>query len=281
MAALIAVIVTACALFGPRAARAHDTPLSAHALPPILNDVGFDQRLGAVVPRALTFVDEHGARVALGSLFGARPVVLAFSQYRCPNLCPLVLEGLAAGLRQTALRLGADYTLVTVSLDPREDASSASTRKRMIAAGYFPRATREGWRALTGDPASIDRLAGAVGFHYVYDRATDQFAHPTGVVVLTPDGRVARYLFGMDYPARDLRLALTEASGGRIGSLVDHVLLACYRYDVATGRYTPAVMTALRVTAAGTLLGLMTGIALLLRGERRARRAAPNAEAER
>jgi protein SCO1/2 len=207
--------------------------------------------------------------VSLRHLTAGRPTVLTINQYECRNLCPFVIEGVARGLRETGLTLGRDYAAITVGLDPREGPAVARRRKALILGGWLDPRSREAWHFLTGDKATIDRLAQAIGFRYAYDRAEDQFAHPSGLVVLTSGGTIARYLFGLDYPARDLRLALVEASRGRVGSVVDHVLLACYRYDAATGRYTPVVMNVVRAGGAVTLLGLVLGVGLLLRGERR------------
>jgi len=261
---LARVLALAAVLATAGGAAAHDTAL--------LREVAFDQRLDAAVPADALFHDDEGHVVRLANYLGGRPLVLVFAQYRCPDLCPLVLESLAKSLRQTRLALGRDYRVVSVGLDPRETAAVAARARQALLPGYFPAAVRDGWHFLTGDEASIRRLAGAVGFRYAYDRAHDVFAHPAGVVVLTDGGRVARYLFGMDFPARDLRLALVEAARGRIGSVIDAALLTCYHYDAATGRYTPVVLTAVRVGGALTLLGLGVMLAVLMRGPRPERR---------
>jgi len=244
-------------------------PAASHERDAVLAEVGFDQHLGATLPLDLMLRDEAGRGVRLGSLLGSMPLILTLNEFACRHLCPLVLEGLAAGLRDTGLAPGADYVVITASIDPRETAALARTRKQAILAGYVSPAARGAWHFLTGDETTIRRLADAVGFRYAYDRDSDQYAHPTGVTVITPEGRMARYLFGMDFTPRDLRLALVEASHRRIGSLTDAALLTCYRYDATTGRYTPMVMTAVRASAALTALGLGALIALLVRAERR------------
>jgi protein SCO1/2 len=207
--------------------------------------------------------------VTLGALLDERPAVLSLNQYRCPNLCPFVLEGLATVLRQVPLELGRQYVVVTVGIDPREGPPVAAAKKAAVARGYLPGGRADAWHFLTGNETAIRRLARAVGFRYAYDRAQDEFAHPTGVVVLTPAGRVARYLFGMDYPARDVRLALVEASRGRIGGVVAQLLLACYHYDAATGRYTATVMAVVRAGGAATVVGMGVLLFVMFRRERR------------
>lgn len=247
-------------------------PVLAHdEVPAALREVGFDQRLDAPVPLDVQMTDERGHPVTLRALLGGRPAILSFNQYRCPRLCPFVLEGLATALRDVPLELGRQYVVVTVGIDPREGPAVAAAKKAAIGRGYLAAARTDAWRFLTGTEGAVRRLAAAVGFRYAYDRATDAYAHPTGVVVLTPDGRVARYLFGMDYPARDLRLALVEASQGRVGGMVEQLLLACYRYDATTGRYTPQVVAAVRAGGALTVIGMGLFLFLMFRGERKGR----------
>jgi protein SCO1/2 len=260
----VAILALLALLAGSGRAAAHDET------PPALRDVGFEQRLDAPVPLDAVLRDERGRAVTLGALLGGRPAVMSLNQYECGHLCPFVLEGLARVMRETPLALGNAYVAITVGIDPREDAAVAARKKAAIVAGFLPQA-KDGWHFLTGDEATVRRIARAVGFKYTYDRQQDEYAHPTGVVVLTPAGHVARYLFGMDFAARDLRLALTEAAHGRIGGVVEQILLACYRYDVVTGRYTPLVTTALRAGGALTLAGLGALLLVLFRGERRRR----------
>jgi protein SCO1 len=245
-------------------------PSGAHdQQPAALHEVAFEQRLGEAVPLGLEFRDEHGRMVTLGGLLAGRPAVVSLNQYGCPQLCPLVLEGLAQALRQTPVELGREYVAITIGIDPREGPDVAAGRKRAIARGYLSEHRAEAWHFLTGNEYAVRRIATAVGFRYAYDRANDAYAHPAGVVVLTPEGRVARYLFGVDYGPRDLRLALVEASRGQLGGVADHLLLACYHYDAISGRYTPAVMTAVRATGIVTVFGMGLFLLVLFRRDPR------------
>jgi protein SCO1/2 len=241
-----ALFILACL---PLAAAAH--PLS----PDELRQVSIDQQPGAQLPLDLVFRDEAGRAVPLGHYFAGRPVVLTFNYFHCPNLCSVVLQRLGDRLRSAPLTAGEEYTVLTVSIDPRETPTLAAEKRTSTLRG-FPGEDDADWHFLTGPEPAIEQLAGAVGFHYLYDAEEDEYVHPAGLVVLTPDGQVSRYLYGLDFTPNDLRLALVEAGQQRIGSLVDRVLLLCYQYDPVTGRYTPIVLGALRVAGLGTLLGL-------------------------
>lgn len=219
----------------------------------VLNKVGFEQRLNEQAPLDATFRDEGGRAVRLGDYFDGRPVVLVLAYYRCPMLCTEVLNGLTASLRAIRPAMEHDYRVLTVSFDPRETPDLAAAKKKSYTVSYGRFGAESGWHFLTGEQKSIDRLAEAVGFHYAFDAATDQFAHPSGIVILTPQGKIARYLFGIEYPARDLQLALVEASQGKIGSPADQLLLLCYHYDPETGRYTASIMSLVRWFGALTL----------------------------
>lgn len=257
-------------LVGLLLALAPAAPSGAHDQPPAaLREVAFEQRLGEAVPLDLEFRDERGHLVTLRGLLAGRPAVVSLNQYGCPQLCPLVLEGLAQALRQTTVELGREYVAITIGIDPREGPDVAAGRKRAIVRGSLSERRAEAWHFLTGNEYAVRRVAAAVGFHYAYDRASDAYAHPTGVVVLTPEGRVARYLFGVDYGPRDLRLALVEASRGRLGGLADRLLLACYHYDAVSGRYTPVVMTAVRAAGVATVLGMGLFLLVLFRRDPR------------
>jgi protein SCO1 len=238
-------------------------------LPTALREIGFEQRLDEHLPLDTPLRDEQGGVVQLGDYFGKRPVVLVFAYYDCPMLCTLAINGLSSALKVLSLDPGADFEIVTVSIDPRDTPAAAAAKK----AGYLERYTRTGaaagWHFLTGDQPSIDRLTRAAGFRYAWDPETKQFAHPTGIIVLTPDGRMARYLFGIEYGPRDLRLAIIEASDGNVGSPVDALLLYCYHYDPMTGRYGVAIMRAMRIAGAATVLTLGGFIVVMLRRERR------------
>ena len=227
-------------------------------LPTILRDVGIDQRLNEQVPLELAFRDEVGRAVRLGDYFDGKPVILVLAYYRCPMLCNQVLNGLVDGLRGVPLDMGEQFRVVTVSFDAREKPELAAAKKANYAESYGRGGTADGWHFLTGEQESIDRLTQAVGFRYAYDAKQDQFAHASGLMVLTPQGKLARYFYGIRYPPRDLRLALVESSEGKIGSPVDQVLLFCFNYDSTTGKYTLAVMSLVRLSGILTLLLLGT-----------------------
>jgi protein SCO1/2 len=257
----------------PGYSRAPGTPASV--MPSPLTEVGFDQRLNERVPLDVELVDEEGRTRALGAYFGARPIVLAFVYYDCPMLCTQVLSAMTSALRVLSLEPGKDFDIVAVSFDPRETPADAATTKAVFIERYGRSSAGEGWHFLTGSEASIARLTSAAGFRYVWDEETRQFAHPSGIVVLTPDGRLARYLFGLEYGPRDLRLSLVEAAAGRIGSPIDTVLLYCYQYDPAKGRYGLVVMGTLRIAGILTVLALGALVTIMLRRERGKRQLSP------
>ena len=231
--------------------------------PPILRDVGFDQKIGARLPLDIPLRDENGATVQIGDYFHRRPVVLAMVYYECPMLCTLVLNGLVSGLKPLALNAGTDFDVVAVSFNPRETSVLAKAKKVNYLDRYGKAGTEAGWHFLTGDPSSIERLTTAIGFRYTWDAAARQYAHPSGVVLLTPDGQVSRYLFGVDYEPKDLKLGLVESSQGKLGGITDQVMLYCFHYDPTTGRYSAAVMNLVRAGGVATLvlLGLFLAIA--------------------
>lgn len=238
------------------------------SVPPILREVGFDQRLTERVPLDIELRDEAGRAVALGDYFTGKPVILALVYYDCPMLCTHVLNGLVMSLKVLSLEPGRDFMSVTVSFDPAEAPALAAAKKRTYLDRYARPGAEEGWRFLTADESQIRRITSSVGFRYVYDQQLAQYAHPTGIVVLTPDARISRYLFGVEYAPRDLRLALVEASAGRIGNPIDRLLLYCYHYDPATGRYGLIVMRLVRLGGAVTLLALGTFVFVMWRRER-------------
>jgi protein SCO1/2 len=238
-------------------------------VPAALREIGFDQNLDQTVPLDTAWRDEAGRSVKLGDYFGKRPVVLVFAYYDCPMLCTLVINGLSSALGVMSLNAGSDFEIVTVSFDPRDTPRSASAKKAIYLERYKRPGAVDGWHFLTGDRASIDTLTKAAGFRYVWDSATNQFAHPTGVIVLTPEGTIARYLFGVEYGPRDLRFALVEASAGKVGNRVDSLLLYCYHYDPMTGRYGLAIMRAMRVAGAATVLVLGSFIFVMLKRDKR------------
>jgi protein SCO1/2 len=243
--------------------------MTASAVPAALREIGFDQHIGSRLPLDTFVRDEAGRPVPLSTYFGGRPVILVFAYYSCPMLCSLVFNGLASAVGVLSLEPGRDFDVVTISFDPHDNATTAAAKKTAYLERYRHAGAAEGSHFLTADPASIEQLTKASGFRYVWDASTQQFAHPTGIIVVTPDGRLARYLFGIDYGPRDLRLALVEASAGRVGTAVDSLLLYCYHYDPMTGRYGFIVMRALRVAGVATVLALTAFIGLLIRRDRR------------
>jgi protein SCO1/2 len=247
----------------------HEAGIPASTMPLPLREIGFDQRIDERLPLDVELVDEQGQRRPLGTFFGARPVVLAFVYFDCPMLCTQVLSAMTSTFGVLSLDPGTDFEIVVVSFDPREGPALAAEKKALYLARFGRPATSSGWHFLTGDQPAIDRLTRAAGFRYTWDEETGQFAHPAGVVVVTPDGRLSRYLFGLEYGPRDLRFAIVEASEGRIGSLVDAVLLYCYHYDPMTGRYGLVVMRVLRIAGAATVIGLGTFIVVMVRRERK------------
>jgi protein SCO1/2 len=239
-----------------------------HEPPGLLAEVRFDQRLDTQVPPDLVFRDETGVPVRLGDYFGRKPLILTLNYFDCPMLCPLALEGLVRSLRPLSFSVGEQFDVLTVSFDPRETSEQAAAAKAKYQRDYARPEVATGWHFLTGTEESIQVLTETVGFKAVYDAEKQQYAHAAGMVVLTPQGRIARYLYGVDVPTRDLRLALVEAAAGRIGSPVDRLLLFCYQYDPATGKYTMAVMRTLRFAGLATLLGLGGLLVVMFRRER-------------
>jgi protein SCO1/2 len=252
----------------PAAGYRREAATPSSTVPAPLREVGFDQNLNRSVPLDIPFVDEQGRSVRLGEYFGRRPVVLALVYYECPMLCTQVLNSLGSTLNVLALDPGKDFEVVTVSFDPRETPTLAAAKKTSYLERYKRQGAAEGWHFLTGDQTSIDRLTKAVGFRYVWDAELKQFAHPTGITVLTPQGRLARYLFGIEYGPRDLRFAIVEASAGKVGTPVDQVLLYCYHYDPTAGRYSFLVMRIIRIAGAATALALAMFIFVMVRKER-------------
>jgi protein SCO1/2 len=215
--------------------------------PAILREIGIDQRLNERLPLDLRFHDEHGREVRLGEYFGSRPVVVALVYYECPMLCTQVLNGLVSALKILSFDAGREFDVVAVSFDPKEGPGLARAKKEAYLERYARPGTEAGWHFLTGAADSIERLTKAVGFRYAYDRKRDQFAHGAAITVATPSGVISRYFYGIEYPPRDLRLGLVEASANRIGTIADQVLLFCYHYDPATGRYGFVALTLVRI----------------------------------
>ena len=236
--------------------------------PEALRDVEFDQKLGAQVALDITFRDDTGKTVQLSDYFRSKPVILMFAYYDCPHLCPLVLEGLVKSLKAISFGVGKEFDVLIASIDPGDSPELATAKKQKYLQMYGRSGSERGWHFLTGEKESIDRLTQAVGYRYTYDAEQKQYAHSTGIIVLTPQGKVSRYFYGIEYAPKDLRLALIEASFNNIGSPVDQLLLFCYQYDPTTGKYTLAVMNSLRLAGLATVLGLSAFVLIMVKRER-------------
>ncbi|HEY1404708.1 MAG TPA: SCO family protein [Pyrinomonadaceae bacterium] len=248
--------------------------VSSNDVPFALRDIGIDQRLNEQLPLDLSFRDERGQTVRLGDYFGKRPVFVSLVYYNCPKLCNLVLNGLVGGLKTLPYTVGKEFDVVTVSFDPRETAADAAAKKELVQHDYARPADAAsfaaGWHFLTGDKASIDALANSVGFKYAFDTASNQYAHASGVMIATPQGKLSHYFYGIEYAPRDLKFGLVEASEGKIGSAVDKLTLYCFHYDPTTGKYGPAIMNIMRLTGVATVVGLVILIMVLQRRRRHA-----------
>ncbi len=236
---------------------------------PVTKQVGITPKLGEQLPLDAQFVDSSGRTVRLADCFDGRPVILHLVYYECPMLCKLSADGLLSTVSTLSLVPGEDYSIVTLSFDPREGPELSVRARDMAIERCGAEAVENGWRFLTGSERQIAAVTEAVGFRYMLDEKTGQYAHTAGVFVLTPEGIVSRYLTGIEYSPRDLRLAVVEASGGKVGTAGDQVLLLCYMYNPATGRYGLAIMTALRVAGLATVGGIAAGIVVMVRRERR------------
>jgi protein SCO1/2 len=244
----------------------------ADQVPEALEEVGITEHLDAKLPMDLEFRDEDGLLVTLGSFFdGERPVILTLNYYRCPMLCGLMLNGLVDGLEQMEWTPGQEFEIVTVSINPLETPALAKEKKQNYIKRYGRPSAMTGWHFLTGNEPEIDRLAETVGFQFVYDPVEKQYAHAAAIFVCTPDGRVARYLYGIEYPPKRLKLGLLEASEGKIGSTLDQLILYCYHYDPSNRRYSPVAMNIMRVGggASASILAVALGMFWLREWRRR------------
>jgi protein SCO1/2 len=244
---------------------------------PILKTVGIDQKLDNPVPPDLPFVDDEGRDVTIGQYFGARPVMLVLAYYECPVLCTQVINAAVSSMLPLTFDAGKEYEVVVVSFDPGETPAMARVKRTDFLHRYGRSRANGGIHFLTGRESSVAALADAVGFRYAYDERLDEYAHPAVMTILTPEGRVSRYLFGIEFAPRDLRFALVEAASHRIGTIVDQAMLYCYNYDPQTGRYGFAIMTTVRVAGLVTLAVLGTFIVMTLRRDRRQDRAVRSA----
>lgn len=269
LASLIGAILGSLFFACPRSTQAQftDPDQTIGVRPELLKQVGIDQKLNSSIPLDLMFRDEHGKSVLLGQYFNSKPVILALVYYNCPMLCTQVLNGLDRSLEQIPMSIGKDFNVVTVSIDPTDQPSLAEAKQAVYLGMYNRPGGAEGWHFLTGQDSQIKQLAAAVGFRYAYDPDSKQYAHASVIMLLTPDGKLSRYFYGVTYPSRDMRLGLVDASNGKIGSPVDQVLLFCYHYDPHTGKYGLLIS---RVVQLGGLATILIGglfLFLLFRGE--------------
>jgi len=242
-------------------------------LPSALKDVGIDQHLNQPLPADALFKDETGTEVKLGSYFGKRPIVVALVYYDCPMLCTQVLNGMISSFKTLSLKPGQDFDVISISFDPRETPALAAAKKNVYV-NYLPESTRvganTGWHFLTGNEENIRRVTEAIGFRYRFDQSTNQFAHASAIYVVTPEGKLSHYFYGIEYAPRDLRLGLVEASQNKIGSTVDQLMLYCYHYDPETGRYGAVVMNMIRL--GGVITVFCIGLLLLVLRKRNSAR---------
>ena len=273
LATLIGIVLLAASMPAGRAwadGAAPQSGLTADARPAELRDVGIEPRLHEQVPLDLALRDENGRAVTIGDYLGQKPVILSLVYYDCPMLCTLVLNGLVRALRTLTFDVGKEFAVVTVSFDPRETHELAARKKATYIAEYGRDDAAAGWHFLTGDAPEIERLARTVGFRYTYLPDAKEYAHGAAIMVLTPEGRLSRYFYGVEYSPRDLRLGLVEAARGEIGSAVDAFLLYCYRYDPHTGAYSMMALTLVRLGGIATVLALAAFVLVMRRRERAA-----------
>ena len=237
----------------------------ANVRPPGLKNVGIQQNLNQPIPPDLRFVDDLGRNVRLGDYFGKRPIILNLVYYNCPMMCGEVLSGLEHSLRMMKLDMGKDFDVITVSFDPSETPEMAAKKKSEFLRRYNRAGAERGWHFLVGKSEAIGALTTAAGFQYQYDEKTKQFAHGTAIMVLTPEGKIAQYYYGVEYPPKDLRLGLVEAGAGKIGNVVDQLLLYCYHYDPEQGKYSATILRVLRLAGVATMLFLGTFIFVMIR----------------
>jgi protein SCO1/2 len=268
------VVLTALILLATVVRAEEGKPVTTYqtGLPSPLKNVGIDQKLNNQVPLELTFRDETGQTVQLSRYFGQRPVVLALVYYECPMLCNMVLNGMLRAFRTLSFNIGNEFDVVTVSFNPKEGPVLARAKQASYLDKYRRTGADKAWHFLTGDEPNIQKLAQAVGFRYTWDPVHNQFAHASGIMVLTPTGRIARYFYGIEYPPNDLRLGIIEASNGKIGSPVDAVLLYCFHYDASTGRYSLLISNIVKLLGSVSAIVLFGMIGLFLWHERRTKR---------
>jgi protein SCO1/2 len=240
---------------------------SSNGLPPALANVGFDPQLNAQIPMDAPFVDEYGQPATLRQYSGKKPVVLAFVYFTCPMLCNQVEQALVGTLKMISFNPGTDYEVVFVSFDPNDKPDEALKKKHEALSRFARPTTDPGWHFLTGTRESIDAMTKAANFRFSYDPQTKLFGHASGILLLTPDGRISRYFFGVEYPPSNVRLGLVDASVGKIGTPVDHLLLFCYQYDPTKARYSATILTVIRMGGVVTLLCMAIGFVIFRRRE--------------
>jgi protein SCO1 len=262
-------------LLGASAASAQAVPTgtgpASQNVPSILQNVGFEPPLNGHLPLDLAFRDETGRSVQFREYFSQKPVLLALVYYGCPMLCDQTEQGVVGALRMLSFNPGRDYEVVFVSFDPRESPDMAAQKKEMAMTHFRRPETAAGWHFLTGPKESVDALTKAANFRYSFDEKSGLFAHAAGIMLLTPDGRISRYFYGVEYPARDLRLGLVDASAGKIGTPIDRALLFCYRYDPTSARYSASILSIIRLAGILTVLGLVAAILIFRRRDIAAR----------
>ena len=268
---LLSLALLASTAFGQAMTKGIMSP-PANVRPLYLQNVGIEQHLDAQVPADLAFTDDTGRPVKLGDYFGKKPLILNLVYYNCTMLCGEALAGLSGSMKMIKFSAGDEFEVVTVSFNPKETPAIAAAKKAEYLKRYGRPGAAAGWHFLTGPPASINALTKAVGFQYQYDEAHNQYAHATAIMVLTPQGRISRYFYGVDFPPKDLRMGLVEASQGKIGNAVDAVLLYCYHYDPATGKYGAVITNILRLGAGFTILILGVLLFILIRMDKSATR---------
>ena len=261
---MLSMILLATAALGQGMTKGMMAP-PANMRPPGLEQVGITQKLDAQLPLDLTFRDETGKSVRLKEYFGKKPVILNFAYYTCPMLCGELLKGLTTSLKGLKFELGNEFDVVTVSIDPHDTPETATEKKAEYLQRYGHPERAAGWHFLTGSQESITALTKAAGFGYQYNQQTMQFAHATAIMMVTPQGKLAQYFYGVDFAPKDLRLGIVQASNEKIGNLVDQVLLYCYHYDPATGKYGAIVARVLKLCGLVTVIGLGLMLVVLVR----------------
>lgn len=264
MAGLLGLALLAGTAWGQGMSKGIMSP-PTNVRPPGLKNVGIQQNLNQQIPADLMFTDDLGRRVRLGDYFGQKPLILNLVYFTCPMLCGEELSGLESALRVLKFDVGKEFDVITVSFDPKDTPEAAAHKKEQLLRRYKRPGAEQGWHFLVGQQDAIDAIAKAAGFQYEYDPKTGQFAHSTAIMVLTPQGKIAQYYYGIEYPPKDLRLALVEASRNKIGNVVDELLLYCYHYDPEKGKYSATVMRVLRLMGVATMLCLGTFLFVMIR----------------